>query len=71
MNKLSSHGDRNKRKKEMITSTMDQIKMFTSEPYQKDSPKAQDITTVVSVNNKHTTLDEGHKKNWWHDQSQS
>ena len=35
---------------EMITSMMDQIKITRSSPNQKDSPKAQDSTTMVPDN---------------------
>ena len=36
----------------MIASIMDQIKISTSSPYKKDSPKAQDSTTAVPDNKK-------------------
>ena len=44
----------------MIASMMYQIKMFKSSPDKKDSPKAQDTTTVVSAKNKYPPLEGGH-----------
>ena len=41
----------------MIASMMDQIKMSKSSPDKKDSPKAQDTTTVVPANKKSPPLE--------------
>ena len=50
--------------KAMITSTiisiMDHINISKYSPYQKDSPKAQDTTTVVPANRRAPPLDGGH-----------
>ena len=57
---------------EMISSMMDQIKMSKSSPDKKDSPKAQDTTTVVSASKKSPPLEDGHStKKWWHVDSQT
>ena len=40
-----------------IASIMDQIKISKSSPDKKDSPKAQDTTTVVTTNNKASPLE--------------
>ena len=45
--------------KAMIRSMMDQIKISKSSPCKKDSPKAQDPTTVVPANKKAPPLEGG------------
>ena len=44
----------------MIASMMDQINMSKYSPYKKDSPKAQDTTTMVLDNKKSPPLEGGH-----------
>ena len=44
----------------MIASVMDQIKISKNLPDNKDSPKAQDTTTVVPLNNKYKPLEGGY-----------
>ena len=44
----------------MITSMMYHIKISKSSPDQKDSPKAQDPTTLVPDNKRDSTLEGGH-----------
>ena len=43
-----------------ISSIMDQIKISKSSPEKKDSPKAQDPTTMVPANNRAPQLEGGH-----------
>ena len=44
----------------IIASMMNQIKISKSSPDKKDSPKAQDTTTVVPANKKSPPLEGGH-----------
>ena len=45
---------------EMIVSMMDQIKIYKSSLDNKDSPKAQESTTLVPANKKAPPLEGGH-----------
>ena len=70
------YDEKTKKLTEYLTSTilpmMDQIKTSKSSPENKDSPKAQDKTTVVPAKNKAPPLEGGHYiQKWWHVDSQT